>query len=99
MAFEVAMGLLLLHKQNSVRIGLMGTMGFLIGIAPLSLLQIPWLGLLIGEAYLFTKEFDASFLESIRSKLRPRRSLCVYNEWDNFKPKNRVEYRARRISQ
>jgi hypothetical protein len=74
MAFEIAMGLLLLHKQKSVRIGLIGTIVFLIGIAPLSFVQIPWLGLIIGEAYLLTKEFDSTFLEAVRSKLRPRQS-------------------------
>jgi hypothetical protein len=74
MAFEIAMGLLLLHKQKSVRIGLIGTMVFVIGIAPLSFIQIPWLGLIIGEAYLLTKEFDTSFLETVRSRLRARRS-------------------------
>jgi hypothetical protein len=74
MAFEIAIGLLILHKQKSVRIGLIGTMVFLIGIAPLSIVQIPWLGLIIGEAYLLTKEFDSTFLEIIRSILRPRGS-------------------------
>jgi hypothetical protein len=71
MAFEITMGLLILHKLKSVRIGLIGTMGFLIAIAPLSFIQIPWLGLIIGEAYLLTKEFDSTFLEIIRSILRP----------------------------
>jgi hypothetical protein len=74
MAFEIAMGLLLLHKRNSVRIGLIGTIAFLIGITPLSFVQIPWLGLIIGEAYLLTKEFDSTFLDIIKSKLRPRPS-------------------------
>jgi hypothetical protein len=74
MAFEIAMGLLLLHKQKSVRIGLIGTMAFLISIAPLSYVQIPWLGLLIGEASLLTREFDTTLLETIQSKLRPRQS-------------------------
>jgi hypothetical protein len=72
MAFEIAMGLLLLHKGKSVKIGLIGTMVFLIGIAPLSVLQLPWLGLIIAQAYLLTREFDVTFLEAIRSKLRPR---------------------------
>jgi len=44
MSFEIVMGLLILHRQKSVRIGLIGTMIFLIGIAPLSFPQIPWLG-------------------------------------------------------
>jgi hypothetical protein len=74
MAFEIVMGLLILHKQKSVRIGLIGTMVFLIGIAPLSFIQFPWLGLIIGQAYLLTKEFDTTFLDIIKSKLRPRPS-------------------------
>ena len=74
MSFEIVMGLLILHKQKSVRIGLIGTIVFLIGIAPLSFVQIPWLGLVIGEAYLLTKEFDSTFLDIMKSKLRPRPS-------------------------
>jgi hypothetical protein len=70
MAFEIAMGLLLLHKGNSVKTGLIGTMVFLIGIAPLSIIQLPWLGLLIGQAYLLTKEFDTTLLAMIKSKFR-----------------------------
>jgi hypothetical protein len=35
------MELLLLHKNKSVKIGLIGTMAFLIGIAHLSLIQFP----------------------------------------------------------
>ncbi len=72
MAFEIAMGFLLLGKQRAVRIGLIGTIAFVIGIAPLSFIQIPWLGLVIGEVYLLTKEFDSTFLDLIKSKLRSR---------------------------
>ena len=74
MAFEIAMGLLLLHKRNIVKIGVVGTMVFLIGISPLSLLQLPWLGLLIGQAYLLTKEFDSTFIEMIQARFNARRS-------------------------
>jgi hypothetical protein len=74
MVFEIVMGLLILHKQKSVRIGLIGMIVFLIGIAPLSIVQIPWLGLIIGLAYLLTKEFDFTFSEIIRSKLNTRQS-------------------------
>ncbi len=72
MTFEIVMSFLLLYKQRYVRIGLIGTIVFLIGIAPLSFIQIPWLGLIIGEAYLLTQEFDSTFLDVIKSKLRPR---------------------------
>jgi hypothetical protein len=74
MSFEIAMGFLILHKQKAVRIGLIGMIVFLIGIAPLSFVQIPWLGLIIGLAYLLTKEFDSTFLDIIKSKLRPLQS-------------------------
>jgi hypothetical protein len=73
-AYEIAMGVLLLHKRASVKVGLIGTIVFLIGIAPLSYLQIPWLGLIIGEVYLLTKEFDTSIFETIFSKFNQSKS-------------------------
>jgi len=72
MALEIAMGLLLLHKGKSVKIGLIGTIVFLIGIAPLSVIQLPWLGLIIGQAYLLTQDFETTFFEIIQSKMRSR---------------------------
>lgn len=73
MAFEITMGVLLLHKRTSVKMGLVGTMFFLVGIAPLSIIQLPWLGLMIGQGYLLTQEFDCTLLDSLRSKLWPQR--------------------------
>lgn len=74
MVYEILMGLLLLQKNSMVKIGLLGTISFLIAIAPLSFLQIPWLCLVIGEAYLLKKEFHSSFLQIILSKLGKRLS-------------------------
>lgn len=68
MAFEITMGLLLLHKHKSVKIGLIGTMLFLAGMAPLDWLQLPWLGLIVAEIYLFRHDFDRSFIEMILRK-------------------------------
>lgn len=68
MVFEITMGLLILHKQKSVKIGLAGTMLFLAGMAPLSWLQVPWLGLIVAEIYLFRQEFDRSLLEMLSLK-------------------------------
>lgn len=68
MAFEIAMGLLILSKQMYVKIGLLGTIVFLIALTPVSTLQIPWLGLVVGQIYLLTKEFDRTFLEMLRSR-------------------------------
>lgn len=70
MVFEITMGLLLLQKGKAVKIGLVGTMAFIIGISPLSTLQLPWLGLLIAQIYLLTKQFDTTFLETVLSKIR-----------------------------
>jgi hypothetical protein len=68
MAFEITMGILLLGKHKSVKIGLIGTMLFLAGMAPLDWLQLPWLGLIVAEAYLFKFDFDRSFIEMILRK-------------------------------
>ena len=70
MIFEISMGLLLLHKNKKVKIGLIGTMLFVSGIAPLSWMQVPWLGLLIAQGFLLTKEFEHSVLEKILSILK-----------------------------
>ena len=72
MIFEICMGLLLLHKKQAVKVGLIGTMLFIIGISPLSWVQIPWLGLLVAQGFLYTKEFDRSVLEKILSGLKIR---------------------------
>jgi hypothetical protein len=69
MTFEITVGLLILYKQKFVKIGLVGTILFLIGIAPLSWLQIPWLGLIVGNVYLLTREFDVTFWDMARSKV------------------------------
>jgi hypothetical protein len=42
---------------------LAGTMVFVIALASVSVMQIPWLSLLIGQAYLITETFDRSILE------------------------------------
>ncbi len=69
-AFEITMSILLLHKHSSVKLGLLGTMLFLAGMAPLDWLQLPWLGLIVGELYLFRHDFDRSFLEMVWPKAK-----------------------------
>jgi hypothetical protein len=63
MAFEISMALLILHRGWAVRMGLLGTILFLVGMAPLGWLQVPWLGLAIAEAYLLRRDFETSVLE------------------------------------
>jgi hypothetical protein len=64
-AFEIAMGAFILHKGKFVKIGLFGTMLFLAGMVPLSWLQLPWLGLIAGEAHLFRQDFESSLLDRL----------------------------------
>lgn len=59
---------LLLHKGQAVKLGLLGTMLFLVGMAPLDWLQLPWLGLIVGEIHLFQQDFDHSLIEMVWSK-------------------------------
>jgi hypothetical protein len=70
MAFEITMGLLILHKRKSVKVGLIGTMLFLAGMSPLGWLQLPWLGLIVAEIHLFRQEFNRSFWEIVRPKAK-----------------------------
>jgi hypothetical protein len=70
MAFEIAMGLLLLHKLKSVKLGLIGTIVFVVGISPLNWLQVSWLGMIVAQVHLFRREFDRSFLDIIRRRKR-----------------------------
>jgi hypothetical protein len=72
MAFEICMGCLLLHRGKSVKVGLMGTMLFVLGISPLSLMQLPWLGLLVAQGFLFTKDFNRSLWDMLRSGRQTR---------------------------
>jgi hypothetical protein len=73
MIFEITMGLLLLQKKNLVRIGLVGITLFLIGMAPLSWLQLPWLGLIIAIYFLFRKEFNQPIFKMILDRLKRRK--------------------------
>ncbi len=66
--YEITIGLLMLYKGKFVKAGMIGSILFLIAIAPVSLIQIAWLGLAITPAYLSTKNFETSFWEIMRSK-------------------------------
>lgn len=74
MAFEITMALLLLHKGRAVKLGLLGTMLFLARMTPLDWLQLPWLGLIIGELYLLRLDFERSFLDILLSKFTQKAS-------------------------
>jgi len=73
--YETTIGLLMLHKGIRVKVGMVGAILFLISIAPVSLIQIPWLGLAISPAYLLTKHFETTFWDIIGSKFRKYHKL------------------------
>ena len=68
--FEVLMGLLILGKGTPVKVGLIGSMVFVVALAPVSVIQIVWAGMLIGQGYLLTQEFDRSVLDMLSERFR-----------------------------
>jgi len=75
------MGVLILGKYKAVKIGLLGTIIFILALAPVNTLQFVWLGLVVGQSYLLTQEFDVTLLDMLRSKRRAwmcaRSALCT----------------------
>lgn len=66
-AYQLALGLLILKKGKSVKLGLAGSILFIVGITPLSKGQISWLGVAFVQGYLLTKDFDETLVEIVRS--------------------------------
>ncbi len=69
-AFQIAIALMMLGKKTYVKIGLAGGIMFLMAITPLGVESLPNLLMALGLALLLRKEFDLTFLEILRSKLR-----------------------------
>ena len=42
-----------------------GSAIFIVALVPVNTLQFVWLGLVVGQAYLLTKEFDVTFLDML----------------------------------
>lgn len=68
--FELTMGLLILNKNQNVKIGLFGTTIFLFLITPFGYIQLPWLGLALIQLHLLRKEFDRTFVEIVGTAIR-----------------------------
>lgn len=66
-AYEITVGLLILHKGKSVKWGLIGGIVFLLGITPLGIWTLANPILALAMAYLLTKRFDRSLPEMVRS--------------------------------
>ena len=41
---------------------------FIVALAPVNTLQIVWLGLVVGQVYLLSREFDVTLLDMLRSR-------------------------------
>ncbi len=71
-AFQIACALLMLGKQKSVKLGLIGGILFLVAITPLGLESLPNLILAFAMALLLRHAFDKSFYEMLPEKLYPK---------------------------
>ena len=71
MGYKIAVGVLLLSKQQAVKVGVTGRRLFSIGITPLSVETLANPVTAVALGYLLTKESDRSFLDILRAKLRP----------------------------
>ncbi len=71
--FEVAMGLSLLNKGVWVKVGLIGTMIFVLALVPIHIAQIAWAGSVLANVYLLTKSFDTGFVAMIRERVRRKK--------------------------
>lgn len=71
--FEVAMGLFLLSKGVWVKVGLIGTMMFVLALVPIHIAQIAWAGSVVANVYLLTKSFDTAFVTMICKRFRRKK--------------------------
>jgi hypothetical protein len=67
--FEVIMGIFLLSKGVPVKVGLIGTMIFILLLIPLHMIQLVWAISAAAHVYLLTKSFNTSLLEMIKSRI------------------------------
>lgn len=68
--FQITMGLLILNKHQKVKIGLIGTILFLVIITPFGYIQLPWLGIALIQIYLLKKDFEKTFIEILVTAAR-----------------------------
>ena len=71
--FEVAMGLFLLSSGAWVKVGLIGTMIFVLALVPIHVAQIAWAGSVVANVYLLTKSFDTGVVKMIANRFRRKK--------------------------
>ena len=67
-AYQITIALMMLYKKKYVKMGLIGGIVFLVLVTPLGIESVPNVVLAAALGLLLRREFDTSFLESIRSK-------------------------------
>lgn len=67
-AFEIAVAVLLLSRGRNAKIGLCAVIVFIIGIAPISTMQLPWLGFAVAAGYLLRKDYPRSIMEMLAGR-------------------------------
>ena len=72
-AFELAVGVLMLSKHTSVKIGLVGGLVFCVSIIPVGPETVANVLLAAGLAWLLTKRYDRTVLDMLRAKFHPTR--------------------------
>jgi hypothetical protein len=71
--FEVAMGIFLLSRGVWVKVGLVGTMIFVLALVPINVAQIAWASSAVANVYLLTKSFDTGVGMMIASRFRRKK--------------------------
>ena len=72
--FEVTMGIFLLSKKTLVKIGLIGTMAFVLVLMPITPEQFAWAGPVAANIYLLTKTFDRDVITMIGDRAGRKKS-------------------------
>ena len=70
-AFQIVIALLMLSKGHYAKWGLIGGIIFLIAITPLGVWTLGNPIMAVAMAFLLTKEYDRSFVETLRLRFRP----------------------------
>jgi hypothetical protein len=70
--YEITIALMMLFKGRYVKWGLIGGIVFLIAITPLGIWTLGNPIMALALAYLLTKEYDRTFLETLHLRTRPR---------------------------
>jgi len=71
--FEVGIGLLMLSSGKRVKVGVAGSMLFVLALIPASWVQLVWAGMLVGQTLLLRCDFDRSLVAMVRERLAARR--------------------------